>query len=93
LISNQGRYFARGFDPATWPGSVWLLCRGDPSLFNQLVEDPGPIDGNDPGDGSSVIGDRNLSATANFAEIAAELISKLSDSHFWHSPLLVAIYV
>jgi hypothetical protein len=70
-----------------------LLCRRDPSLFDQPIEDPGLIDGNDPGDGSSVIGDGDLSATANFAEIAAELISKLSDSDFWHSPLLVAIYI
>jgi hypothetical protein len=69
------------------------LCRCNPSLFDQLVEEPGLIDGNDPGDGSSVIGDDDLSATADLVEIAAELVSKLSYSDFWQGPFLVAISV
>jgi len=69
------------------------LCRCNPSLFDQLVEEPGLIDGNDPGDGSSVIGDGDLSATADLVEIAAELVSKLSDSDFWHRLILVAMSV
>lgn len=83
MISDQGRYLAGCLDPALWPAPVRLLCRRDPSLFDQLVEEPGLIDRNDPGDGSSVIGDGDLSATSDLAEIAAELVAKLSDADFW----------
>ena len=60
-----------------------MLWRCNPSLLDQLIEESGLIEGNDSGDGSSVIGDRDLSATADLVEIAAELVPKLSYSDFW----------
>ncbi len=93
LISHQGRHLAGRFDPALWPAPLCLLRRCNPSLFDQLVQESGPIDRNDPGDGSSVIGDGDHSATADLVEIAAELVPKLSYSDFWHRLFLMAIFV